>query len=113
MLELGGQAMVLRVAQVWNTLSDDVIVVQRPDQHLRLEGVRLATDMEPYQGVLAGIGAGLGAAHYPWSLVVACDMPFLDKRLLHYMISLASCFDAVVPRLENGLEPLHALYCRR
>ena len=113
MLELDGHPLVLRVVEALGALTDDVIVVQRRGQQLRLEGVRLVADMESHQGVLAGIGAGLAAANHSWSLVVACDMPFLDVQLLGYMMSQASRCDAVVPRLERGPEPLHALYHRR
>ena len=113
MLELGGRPLLSWVIAALDTLTDDIIVVQRRDQQLWLDGVRVVADMEPHQGVLAGIGAGLAAASHPWSLVVACDMPFLDARLLRHMVSQASRFDAVVPCLERGLEPLHALYHRR
>jgi molybdopterin-guanine dinucleotide biosynthesis protein A len=37
-------------------------------------------------------------------------MPFLNQALLSYIIQLAPGFDAVVPRLGNMVEPLHAVY---
>jgi len=40
-------------------------------------------------------------------------MPFINTELLRYMIELSDDFDAVVPRLENGMiEPLHAVYSK-
>ncbi len=40
-------------------------------------------------------------------------MPFLNTELLRYMIELSPDFDAVVPRLEEGMvEPLHAIYSK-
>ena len=40
-------------------------------------------------------------------------MPFLNTELLRYMIGLSRDFDAVVPRLGEGMvEPLHAIYSK-
>jgi molybdopterin-guanine dinucleotide biosynthesis protein A len=39
-------------------------------------------------------------------------MPFLNAPLLRYMTLLAPGHDAVVPRTEKGIEPLHALYSK-
>jgi molybdopterin-guanine dinucleotide biosynthesis protein A len=44
--------------------------------------------------------------------VVACDMPFLNPKLLMYLSCLREGFDAVVPVLEGRFQPTHALYSR-
>ena len=49
---------------------------------------------------------------YQYNLVVACDMPLLNKKFVKYMVSVAGGFDAVVPRVGSQLEPLHALYTK-
>ena len=113
LIELGGLSLVQCVIDVVGVLSQDIIIVRRRGQALELGGVRLVTDLEPYRGVLAAIAAGLSVAEEAWSLVVACDMPFLNARLLNYMILQTAGYDAVVPRLSVGVEPLHALYHRR
>lgn len=115
-LAVGGRALVQRAVDTLACLTDDIIAVRRADQALTLDGVRVVTDLAPYQGVLAGIAAGLEAAQYDWALVVACDMPFLNLSFLRHMIALiptAPDLAAVVPQLEVGHEPLHALYHQR
>lgn len=94
-------------------LSDDVIVVRRPDQYLEVPDWHVVTDQPPFEGPLAGILAGLEAAREEWALVVACDMPFLSRAVLDHMLTLRPGYDVVVPHLEVGMEPLHALYHRR
>jgi molybdopterin-guanine dinucleotide biosynthesis protein A len=75
--------------------------------------MEVLVDFYPDRGPLGGIYTGLAAAQSSHSLVVACDMPFLNITLLRYMIELASDFDAVVPRLgERMMEPLHAIYAK-
>jgi len=61
---------------------------------------------------LVGIYTGLTASDSFYNLVVACDMPFLNRGLLQYMIQIADSFDVVVPRLGNMVEPLHAVYSK-
>ena len=43
---------------------------------------------------------------------MACDMPFLNAALVRHMVELQAGFDAVVPRVDWMIEPLHALYTR-
>lgn len=111
---LGGRTLLARTVDALRPLTDDLVVVLRAGQRLAHTppGVRRAEDLAPYEGVLAGVAAGLQACRSEWALVVACDMPFLSQRLIHYLCELRDGNDVVVPRLPAGLEPLHALYHR-
>lgn len=73
---------------------------------------RIVTDIYPEIGPLGGIYTGLIYSTSYINLTVACDMPFLKGELLRYMVDLASGFDAVVPRIDNLREPLHAVYTK-
>ncbi len=108
-----GETLLRRSVTLVEPLSDDIIVVRRPEQRLEAPGARVITDRAPFEGPLAGILAGLEAAREEWALVVACDMPFLSIPLLRYLLTLRPGYDVVVPQLEVGMEPLHALYHRR
>lgn len=87
---------------------------------LRAQGVasQVVTDLFPGAGPLAGIHAGLAAAHHDMLLALAADMPFVNLALVAGMIGMAPTFDAVVPQIarpetgEPAWEPLHALYRR-
>jgi molybdopterin-guanine dinucleotide biosynthesis protein A len=55
-------------------------------------GIKTVTDVYPGRGPLAGIYSGLMASSHSQALVVGCDMPFLNIRLLKYMSqTLADC----------------------
>ena len=84
-------------------------VIPKFTSHLN---TRILTDTYPGKGPLAGIHAGLIASNSLYNLVVASDMPFLNQDLLRYMIELATDFDIVVPRVDNLVEPLHAVYSK-
>lgn len=98
-------------------LSDEIIVVIRKGQvfpalPLNLP-VKYLTDVYPGTGSLGGMYTGLLDSRNFHSLVVACDMPFLNTELLNYMLGLSPEFDVVIPRLGGHEDPLHAVYSKR
>ena len=107
-----GQPLIEHIIAKLTRLSDDVIIVTNsPENYKHLEA-KLVGDIYPGKGSLGGIYSGLRAATNAYSLVVACDMPFLDLNLLRYMILLACGHDVVIPRIGRFLEPLHAIYSK-
>jgi molybdopterin-guanine dinucleotide biosynthesis protein A len=111
---IGGKALIERVVDSLAPLTTEVLaVVARPEQATALRlppSVRVVSDRYPGGGSLGGIFTGLEACAEPWSLVVACDMPFLNRELLRHLMAQSSNVDAVIPRLGGQPEPLHALY---
>jgi molybdopterin-guanine dinucleotide biosynthesis protein A len=113
-LMLRGKSLIDWVATCVRQVSDDlVIVVRRPEARFTGIEARLTVDRVSRAGSLAGVHAGLLEARYPWSLVVGCDMPFLNQNLLRYLISQTGDYDVVIPCIRGLLEPLHALYHKR
>jgi molybdopterin-guanine dinucleotide biosynthesis protein A len=113
---IGGQTLIGRVIDSLVPLTTEVlVVVGQPEQATALHlppTVRPVSDRYPGRGSLGGIFTGVDAAAERWSLVVACDMPFLNRDLLRHLIDESSDVDSVVPCLEDQPEPLHALYSK-
>ena len=113
---VGNRSLLERVISAINSFSSNIIIVTTKGQSFpQLAGhpmLRIVTDIYPRRGVLGGLYTGLVTSNSLYNLVVASDMPFLNPALLRYMTKLASGFDAVVPRLGNLVEPLHAVYSK-
>ncbi len=112
---IGGKSLIERVVERVKLVSTQTLIVTSLGQPvLPVAGeVEVLVDLYPGKGPLGGIYTGLLASPSSHSIVVACDMPFLNIELLRYMIELSQGFDAVVPRLEEGkVEPLHAVYSK-
>ena len=75
-------------------------------------GAKTVVDLYPGKGSLGGVYTGLVYSTNFINLVVACDMPFLNKDLLAYMVELSPGYDIVIPRIDHLMEPLHAIYSR-
>jgi molybdopterin-guanine dinucleotide biosynthesis protein A len=114
---VGKRSLLQRVISVISSFNNEIIIVAAKEQSfLKLSSyprLRIVTDIYPGKGILGGLYTGLVASNSFYNLVVASDMPFLNQALLRYLIKLASGFDAVVPRLGNMVEPLHAVYSRK
>ena len=64
-------------------------------------------------GPLAGFLSGLERASFSYSIVIGCDMPFVDPAVVKFLFEIGSSagYDAAIPKWGNGmLEPLHAVY---
>ncbi|MDO8682668.1 MAG: molybdenum cofactor guanylyltransferase [Armatimonadota bacterium] len=87
-----------------------VIVVLRQRQNLSIQNAVVTRDVLNDAGPLGGLHAGLLAAPDDVNLALACDMPFANVELARHILSRANGYDAVVPKLERGIEPLFAAY---
>ncbi len=74
--------------------------------------VRIVVDYFSGKGPLGGVYTGLKEAMTFYSIIVACDMPFINLTLLNYLIKVAPGFDLVIPKIGGMLEPLHAVYSK-
>lgn len=73
-------------------------------------GVKVVEDIIPGYGPLSGIHSGLVNASHEYSLVVACDMPFLRREVLEYLGKIKGDYDVLIPRSGELLQPLCAVY---
>jgi molybdopterin-guanine dinucleotide biosynthesis protein A len=117
LLELGGRSLLSLVVAKLRSLCTEVVIAGGLGTYDQVPGVRLVADIHPGHGALGGIHAGLQASHTEYGLVVGCDMPFLNRNLLSYMIGhterTCRAADVIIPRLNGFTEPLHAVYSRR
>lgn len=109
-LELGGQSLISRVLDTLTGLCSELIISANDVAAYAHLPARVVPDIIRNRGPLGGVHAGLASMRNEFAIVVACDMPFLNLRLLRYMAAVATGYDVVVPRLEGEYEPLHAIY---
>jgi molybdopterin-guanine dinucleotide biosynthesis protein A len=111
-----GGRLIDREVSVLSHLSRDIYIITTPEKKTLFPvpefKQKIFLDIYPGKGVLAAIYTGLKYSATPYVLFVGCDMPFLSLDLLGFMVDQArsNCYDAIVPRLGNMTEPLHAIY---
>lgn len=112
LLPFDGEPLIVHTVRTLQAHFAEVVVVAAPEQKLPVLPVTLVRDEVAYQGPVGGILYGLRAASHEICFVTSCDAPFLNLRLVTYMLSLIDNYDVVVPFWEERLQPLQAVYRR-
>ena len=112
-INVGGQTIIDRIAELFQEKFSQVILVTNEPLAYTYLDLEIVTDLIPRSGSVIGIYTGLFYASHTHCFVAACDMPFLSKQVVEYMIALKDTYDVVIPHLQDGYHPLHALYSKR
>jgi molybdopterin-guanine dinucleotide biosynthesis protein A len=114
LLELDGAPLIVRVARLLGSVAGRPVIIGAPERLSQL-GFDVVADDFPAAGPLGGIATALRASRAQWNLIVACDLPYLTKTWLEYLVARgqSSAGDAVLPMNERGAEPLCAMYQTR
>lgn len=123
-LNLAGEPMVMHVARALESTGEardraaevtpammKPVIIGPPDVYAHL-GIRVVPDEGENLGPLGGISTALRVATCEWNLVVGCDLPFLTREWLEFLIAqtAGTSADVVMPLNERGFEPLCAMY---
>jgi molybdenum cofactor guanylyltransferase len=113
-LRVGHATILERQLDALAGVADRIFVVAGDAAPFDDAGLRVVPDRLPDAGALGGLYTALVEAESPHVLVVACDLPFLTAAFLERLKGLADDdHDAVVPRTDDGRQPLCAVYARR
>jgi molybdopterin-guanine dinucleotide biosynthesis protein A len=111
---VGEKTLIDYILQQINGLGcEQLIIANDPDSYRRF-GLPVLPDILPGIGALGGIYSALFHAAYDYSVILACDMPFVNHPLIKHMLKLAPEYDAVIPRWKPGefAEPFRAIYSK-
>lgn len=111
-LPFGDETMLDRIVRIARSITADVIVVARRDQPVPA-GTRAIHDPVENLGPLAGIAAGLAASTTDLNIVVACDMPLVNPRVLERLTTMIGAHDACVAVVDGHTSALCGIYRAR
>lgn len=94
-------------------LGDETLVTTNNQDELGFLDLPLIPDEDPGAGALPGLRTALSAAQGDRVLVVACDMPFVNRLLLEHLVELSADADVVVPRWEDRYQTMQSVYARK
>jgi molybdopterin-guanine dinucleotide biosynthesis protein A len=112
-LELGGRTLLARTLELARSVAPEVRIVGGVSAKFAPFS-NTVEDVYRDRGPLGGIHAALATSKTELNLMLAVDLPFVEARLLEYLIAQARASGAVVtvPRAAGGLQPLCAVYRR-
>lgn len=109
-----GKPLISRVIERVSSLGDEILVTTNHPERLEHLGVPLFKDVISDGGVLGGLLTALTFSQHPVVIVIAVDMPFVNREILEAArgVLLSKQMDVVIPRTKDGFEPFHAVYQR-
>ncbi|MEM7553655.1 MAG: molybdenum cofactor guanylyltransferase [Cyanobacteria bacterium P01_A01_bin.84] len=136
LVEYQGKPMLQRVYEVANACTEKVYVLtpwyDDPKEILCMDGVKQSiidhcrykkilplncnylTESQPGNGALHGLYEGLEQISAEWVLLLACDLPLLDTKVIQEWINdlkqVPEDILAVVPKNSSNWEPMCAFY---
>ncbi|HEX3282387.1 MAG TPA: molybdenum cofactor guanylyltransferase [Pyrinomonadaceae bacterium] len=108
-LLLAGKSFLEHIAAALAPISSEIAVVGKTATASAER--RYIPDVYPNWGALGGVHTALASSDAAWSLIVACDFPFVTTELFERLASMCEGFAAVAPIQSDGIpQPLCALY---
>lgn len=110
-IKIAGQTILQRIINVTTDLgqSKTMLITNTPDLYTDYD-LAMYSDIVPDSGSLGGIYTALSHSQTAYTVMIACDMPFVSADVLRPMLAQRQNFDAVVPTVKGYPQGLHAIY---
>jgi molybdopterin-guanine dinucleotide biosynthesis protein A len=111
-IKIDGIPIIRRIYDLFEKIFNEIIIVTNRKELYSGFNAKIVTDLILDYGALGGLYTGLFFSSNQYAFCVACDMPFLKESIIRFLIKQTDHYDAVVPKTEDGLQPLHAIYSK-
>ncbi|MFQ6010729.1 MAG: molybdenum cofactor guanylyltransferase [Nitrososphaerales archaeon] len=116
-VKIRGIEMLKRIVdQVYDLVGEMIVVIDQKgdsDKYRDLipREVRVINDLESGQNPLLGVHSGLSTVQSKYALLIPCDTPFLNRKIIQLIFEKSDQHQAAVPRWPDGrIEPLMSVY---
>lgn len=109
-LEFDGKPLIERNLDILKSLFNEVLISSNTPELYKSYHEKVVQDRYRESGPFGGLHVCLEEAKNEYAFFVACDIPILNGELIQFMASLTKGYECVVPRTEDGLHPLFAIY---
>lgn len=109
---LGRESIIACTVRLFRRLFDEVLIITNTFDPYQDLGCRLVADILPGNDSLGGLHTGLMEAKSSHSFLAACDMPFLNEKLIRRQMELCEDYDVVIPVSSYGYQPMHSIYSK-
>lgn len=105
-----GAALIQGIARKLAGLFPETLLVTNTPADYGFLGWPMVADHYHNCGPLAGIHAALRTVSQPRAFICGCDMPLINPELIRFLCELDGDHDMALPWLDEGPEPLYAVY---
>lgn len=110
-LEFRGNTFIERTLDAISDYEQKIISCNDVEKYKKFEDMALLVlDKFKEIGPIGGIYSSLKESEFQYSLVIASDMPFLNKEVLNHLGNYAFNNDALIPIVDGKIQPLCGIY---
>lgn len=109
LLPVDGKNIVERAIDAMKPFVQEIIIITNGNKYDYL-GYKIYNDVIKKCGPMGGIYTALSYSKTKKNFMVSCDMPFISKELVQFMIKNAIDCEIAIPLHNGKLEPLCSVY---
>lgn len=110
LIKYNDKSIIQIIFDVLDSVFTNIIVISNSVANYKFLNTLIYSDYYVGKGPLAGIHSGLTNSLTKKNFIISCDLPFIDSKLIDYLISQKSNKQIVIPTLNNKIQPLCGLY---
>ncbi|HID56154.1 TPA: molybdenum cofactor guanylyltransferase [Candidatus Poribacteria bacterium] len=109
-----GKPLILRQIEMLKPIFNEIIVVTGDERRYEnMLDVTVVEDLIKGKGPLGGIHAGLSFSSNDYNLILPCDMPMLDEKVISLLLEeIEDWARIILPVVRGYVEPLVGIYHR-
>ncbi|MBI5324993.1 MAG: molybdenum cofactor guanylyltransferase [Ignavibacteriae bacterium] len=112
-LKFGYHTVIEHDAELMKSIFHDVIIITNEPDKYKILGFKCYEDIFKGIGPLGGIHSGLTNSENELNFVISCDIPFITKEVIEFIISQQENYDAVITKADGYIQQLCGLYRRK
>ncbi len=110
--KVNGRTMIEHIIAAAAPLADELLISGNPHD-LAFLGLPVVPDLHADAGPAAGLYAALRRSSHDKNLVLACDMPLIDRPLLERLVAVETNKEAVITRQEGHLQFFPGIFFKK
>jgi molybdopterin-guanine dinucleotide biosynthesis protein A len=113
LLDINGTSLIERTLELLDSVFSEVVISSNEEELYEFLGKEIIEDIYPDRGPLSGIHSALYSTKTEMNFFITCDMPFINKELINYLINIKSDKDIVLPKAEGRIQHLSGIYSKK
>lgn len=112
LLKWDNTPLIEKYLETLSPLTGDLFLITNSPELFAGYAVRSFADIIPGKGPLSGIHSALHHSVYKHTLILACDMPFINTKIITELYELSDTYPELViaPAHANGIETLVSIW---
>ncbi|MDH3975689.1 MAG: molybdenum cofactor guanylyltransferase [Deltaproteobacteria bacterium] len=111
-IDVEGTPLLKKSVQLFKELFPRVIAISKKTGSFGNVGCEESGDLFPGMGPMVGILTAFKITASDYLFVAACDMPFLNRKVIELIVEEGQGYDVALPKIGGKGDPLHALYSK-